>query len=612
MTHLLKKTYWIDGIGELLLLVFAGWWLIGKNGDFLYMIQELSLFQPTRWGFMQALQQPAGIVLYGSQFLTQFFYYPWLGAGIFLILGVLFQGLLIRSCRLPAFAWSLTFLPLAALIAGGTSLGYMIYHTSRPEVLFSQLLGMLGSIGLFYGFSVIRSCKIPCFLVVVLVGYPLLGAWGLIAGGLCLLAGIKGKITYTSACWQGIGGIGSMVAVPWLYRIVYTHTPVSELYTVGLPPLWLQGHVVVSYTVWILLGGILMLLVAFGDKWKTEKYPFGLTGAALLLSVTIIVGMSYKDKNFRTEIAMYRVMDRRNWNEMPELYRQSAMEPSRFMVLARNLGFYRLGLAGQRTFTMPDGTRQADAPFQVGLEQIGGEWFYYHYGLINYAYRWGMEKMVKWGMRARELKLMAKCALLKGENALAVKYLKTLENTLFHRPWAKYYLAFATGGRQLTDDLEFRAILPLYRATNLLDNDRRNVELYLLDQLSFLDNGTPEGVEVSLLANMMEKNKLKTFMRFSAYAATHADLPVHYQEAALLFAFLTHKDIDGIERFDMQVLRRFRAFMDLWKRQGERVQLEDELLFRKDFAATYWYYYLFGPELRRGTAGIQDKITSPH
>jgi len=53
--------------------------------------------------------------------------------------------------------------------------------------------------------------------------------------------------------------------------------------------------------------------------------------------------------------------------------------------------------------------------------EIAGKMFYYHYGKINYCYRWCMEDMMMNGMKIDNLKYFVKSCLLNGEIALAKK-----------------------------------------------------------------------------------------------------------------------------------------------------------------------------------------------
>ena len=95
------------------------------------------------------------------------------------------------------------------------------------------------------------------------------------------------------------------------------------------------------------------------------------------------------------------------------------------------------------------------------LAQVGGKTLYYHYGLVNYSYRWCMEDCVMYGWRAEYLKLMAKNSIANGDYEVARKYLDMLGNTLFHKDWAEKYKTFLDHPDRVRESSEFGPIVRL-------------------------------------------------------------------------------------------------------------------------------------------------------
>ena len=64
--------------------------LLFFESDFLWKAQELNLFQQTGLFFRQQMVVPGGMLTYVGTWLTQFFYYPWMGVlmltGLWLLL----------------------------------------------------------------------------------------------------------------------------------------------------------------------------------------------------------------------------------------------------------------------------------------------------------------------------------------------------------------------------------------------------------------------------------------------------------------------------------------------------------------------------------------------
>ena len=70
-------------------------------------------------------------------------------------------------------------------------------------------------------------------------------------------------------------------------------------------------------------------------------------------------------------------------------------------------------------------------------------------------------------------------------------------------------------------------------------------------------------------------------------------LPVHYQEALLLFSFLDKSvDVSRIP-IDKKIVRRFERFRERVDRYKGKKEDDIEQYFKSDFGDTYWYFYFF-------------------
>ena len=74
--------------------------------EYLYRVQELSLWLPTEVYFDERMMVPGGLMSYIACFLTQFFYYPMLGSLLFVGLLFLVQLLTQKVFDIPA-RWGL-------------------------------------------------------------------------------------------------------------------------------------------------------------------------------------------------------------------------------------------------------------------------------------------------------------------------------------------------------------------------------------------------------------------------------------------------------------------------------------------------------------------------
>lgn len=114
--------------------------LIVQNSDLLFEAQEQSLWLPGSLFMQDMLQQPGGWFNYVGRYLTQYFYYPAIGASILIILWLSIYVLTLFAFRLKWYlSWVAMIVPMLLLWAE-TSIGYAVYISKVPEVWFAPSL----------------------------------------------------------------------------------------------------------------------------------------------------------------------------------------------------------------------------------------------------------------------------------------------------------------------------------------------------------------------------------------------------------------------------------------------------------------------------------------
>ena len=227
------------------------------------------------------------------------------------------------------------------------------------------------------------------------------------------------------------------------------------------------------------------------------------------------------------------------------------------------------------------------------MRNTGAKALYFQYGKINYCYRWCMEDKVEYGMKVEYLKYMVKCALLNEEFALAQKYNSTLAQTLFHKDWAEKYQRYIDEPQLMAEDAEFKMIKPLMAYNNALEGDGGLLEAYLISQIAYMEGGPPELVELSLQCNLVQKDIARFWPRFILYARTHDRLPLHYQEAAILYSYLERKVDYRQFKIEDEVVTRFDKFIKLSEQMAGQSDEKSKEVFKPYFSDTFWYYYFF-------------------
>ena len=115
--------------------------------------------------------------------------------------------------------------------------------------------------------------------------------------------------------------------------------------------------------------------------------------------------------------------------------------------------------------------------------------------------------------------------------------------TLFHKSWAKKYQKFINNPEEISLDSEFKEILPLLVYKNESYKDKRSMlEAFLRDSFIDLSGGSLEILELALQFSLEIKEIERFWTYYFFYIKTHSKIPLHYQEAALLFIYLKKND----------------------------------------------------------------------
>ncbi|MDR1273556.1 MAG: DUF6057 family protein, partial [Odoribacteraceae bacterium] len=502
---------WTQGAWEsLALLLFTVFYTGIYRQDLFFRVQELSLFLPDRTFFVEAMGRPGGALWYAGRFLTQFFHYPWVGS---LLLAALL--LLIRWCTAillaPLRYRVLSCLPALLLLLSLLRLDYQIFVSKDEELLFSPALGMLGALLLLLGWRRVgrRGYRLLYVALMALVGYPLLGFYALFAA---LVAGGIEAFRSGGGRWVAAGtfaGIWAWIAAcPWLYFcFAYTRLNVYRIYTTGLPSPADHGNAPGNT---LLLAVALALVAAYairGACRRRENDPARRPLASLLCLLALLVGLfflSNRDANFHALLSIQRASAGGKWERVLEKA-QEVERPDRTISLYRNVALLKQNRLCEEMFTYPPG--DAPMPAYPRLVYIAGSDLLFHHGRLSHAYRWAVEHFVQHGLTVDYLRHMIKVALLKGEFALAQKYVNTLGRTRFYSGVADRYQRYIGQPRLINDDPEFRSIRGLFSHPNVLGEESGALEPYLLEYFRDTPPASREMLELATAAALTLKDK---------------------------------------------------------------------------------------------------------
>ena len=637
---------WVPGIAAAAILWAV---LTFTESAQLRKIEDLSLFL-FDWNFLNdSFAIPGGFLGWVGSFFTQFLHVPWLGALIWVTMLYAATALTKRIMCIPDRLCIMAAIPVTLLIIGNMSVGYGLFIMRIQEHFFAPTLGYLMILAIIA--SVRKTgplwLKIALLTIWAVIGYPLAGVFalaGTFAAGIDVLVpeysqdsvGTERK-QITPRIATCITGVALSVIVPILLFAFYTRYRMTDSWTMGLPTTSDSAWTVPIRIPYYILLGVTPVMVLCkrlfnksSDRQRTFVVTQSFTAVLLLAFITVFW---YSDSNFKAELSMSLAVDDADWqkvtgiytdisrrnvekekrayekrkaelsgvnnqdeiNNILDKYDKKFFEPTRLMVLFRDLALVGQDKALDQAFTMRDGGRAQNSRAQIPMAFQAGRQLYFNYGLVNLCYRWCLEDQVEHGWCYGTFKYMAMHAVLMHETEFAEKYLNKLDKTLFYRKWAGQQRILAADSSLMAQSAQYKDILPLMCFDDRMSNDRVKVETYLMKH--FVEDrdaqATPQFDRVSLLWAMRTQNIDMFWKALFQYLNTNdpQNLPRSVQEAMILYDSL-EGDQSGFP-IDKKVKDSYDSFMKYVSNSSFHSEKEASFQYWQKFGTTFYYYYYF-------------------
>lgn len=150
--------------------------LVVQNSELLFEGQNQEHWESGSFYFMQMLSEPGGILSWAGQYLTQYFYYPALGASILIGLWLIIYSLWIYGLK-PVWymSWIGIVFPLLLLFQV-TSIGYIVYINKAPDWYFTPTLICL-VMSVIFGFLTIFLGKKSRYAAILITLFTVSGLY---------------------------------------------------------------------------------------------------------------------------------------------------------------------------------------------------------------------------------------------------------------------------------------------------------------------------------------------------------------------------------------------------------------------------------------------------
>lgn len=619
------------------------WIMLATHGHyFLKKVEDLSIFMFDWLYFKDAIQIPGGFLGVAGAFFTQFLYLVWIGSIIWTILLLTAYQLSIKAFQIPEHLRALAIIPVALLVIGNMSLGYGVYIMREQDHFFAPLLGYIVALLPLFATKHIKNVGGKMILLVLwtVAGFQLFGTFALVGtfSAACLTL-LQQEALRSDRIKVFATGIALIILVPLISYNFYTSYRLADSWILGLPT--------ISEDVWtrpmrtpFQLALLFIPVMAIVSRWFKQNQPNLLIIQASIYAIAIMAvwGFWFKDENFHTELAMSEAVDRFDWQEVIniyakatdkhsksdakayvsrtkeltsahstdetdniiERYRSRFFEPTRTMVLYRDLALLKMNRALDEAFTYKDGGRLQKSRTQIPMALQSGKQFYLQYGLVNMSYRWCLEDIIEHNWSYSTLKYLSMHCTIMQESEFAYKYLNKLQKTLFYRKWAQQQMVLSRDSTLMASSEPYKSILPYICFEDRMSNDMVKTEVFIINH--FLDkepaHPSPEYDRAALLYAMRIQNIQRFWERLFYYAESNdfKNLPHAVQEAALLYSTLEKKKTDL--PYDQKVVESYGRFDSYVKKNPVRNMQESAYPYYLKFGKTFYYYYYFTRNLQ--------------
>lgn len=590
----------ITTIIGILFAAIAAFMLQARNANVMSIIEGQNTFLYTSTFFTTCMSNPAGLLTWCGAYCTQFMND---NTGIYILCAMWIAIIAITAfvMKIPA-KWSvLATIPAAMLFASNVGLEYWIFFLKTPGYLFTATLGII--VSLLGGWLVYQLRKWGIGSIIAIALYPFFGIYGLLASilGIIFIA----KDTHLDKKHKWINCAATLVALlmPLVWHSTIYHTSMLQsAYTAGLP-LFQKVSVTdseqyVPYTILIISLIILAFISSYLTKSWGNKAITWITASVVVIcaEAAYIEHRWYNNDNYECELEMLLNIEKGDWQEVIIADNMYSGEPTRAIVMMRNLALFKLGKLGDAAFTYRNSGILPESAITVSIAHTIAPTIYYHYGKINYCNRWLIEHAVDYGWSANCLKYLIKCAAINGEKEVAEKYARLLQTTRNYKDSEEVRIGLGIA----KDSHDMEASKSLMNYNDFVGSDRDLPDLYLLDNFT---NDTTSCLKIKNLAMhslLVQKDMRLFWPHFFHYIdimGSDNSMPIHFQEAAYLLGKSKGSQINVDELpFDQKVKDTYAAFA---AQMAQCAHLPIEVQRQSmsyNFGKTYFYYYYLGKE----------------
>ena len=592
MTMRLTAKYWKILLSVLFGVVVALFWAIPYMSVLSFQEQyQLFLFD---WHyFLERVAVPGGLACYVAEFITQFNYIPVLGACLLALVYVLVQRMVWVLMRRHATAdvyYPLSFIPSLLLWAHAGDENVMLcFFVAIMASLCAMLLYHVASKGEIFPRH--RWLKIAFILIVMPPMYWCFGPCVLMVPLYILLfEGFKGRSLQGLAL--GVGAMVYSVAVILLFAKGLQY-PLFNLF-VGVEYYRYPVYQPVMQTAIEVVTVLLPLAAPLLPQMRRKSLLAWSQCVVLAVGGWFFINHAYDTLKY--DLIEYDFLVRtRQWDKVIE--KAEKKQPSKpFDVACVNLALAMNGQLSDRLFEFfQNGAEGLFPSFQRDMTSPlpPGEAFYW-LGMVNDAERYAFEAqeaIPNHRKSGRLTKRITECNIINGHYEVAMKYLRTLEKSLFYRKWAREQKTMVREGRVNDDPVYGKLRAYRQKKQDFLFSDTEMDQMLGLLYVQNYDNRM--AFEYLMCYELLQRD----LERFNEYYplgkyAKFSRIPNAYQQALVMQWTQQHGSFEGMPwSIEPATCNLLTQFVNIYMKNPN-----DPSLSMPPLAGTFWSYMLVSQE----------------
>ncbi|MDL2277898.1 DUF6057 family protein [Parabacteroides sp. OttesenSCG-928-G07] len=575
-------------LGGLFFFVILCVFLQATNNYHYFYIEQFQLFLFSNQYIMDKLAGVGGFSVLLSEFLIQFFAFPYLGSCIIsfvLVIICLLTRTVLKQIAPFSDFYALCFLP---------SLALLLMHFDHNYFLQGTIAYLL-----FLLFLNLYLC-ISDFRYRLFVGLFLLPILFLCGGAIVTLFVICIFIHEIIKCPRKSYLSILMLLELLCLGVACVHQAILPDYRFAFLPdayyLPLLTPPALIYFSWIIFPVLLLVAFLCGNvKITTTKSRIINNGVQLLL-VALLCLWSIPRYNKADSYQLKKLDHYTRTEQWDQIIEESAGPLNNYLYLCHlNLALMERGELADRLFFFDqhgvDGLmRPWDKTFVVSnlLSDI-----YFSLGDIALAQRTAFEALmtVPGDANPRNLKRLIQTNLIYGTYPIAEKYISILEKTFAYKDWAAAHRKYLYNDEAVESD----PLLGAKRQGLTTNNHMSQLDGVIPDLIQQAEENPSNQLPIQFVGvtYLLSKDLASFQQMIEKYYGTPVlpALPHSFQEAVIM---LSENDPDYWRHFNVSdvVIQRFMNYRETVLRNRNNAQALPALL-RNSYANTYWYYYIY-------------------